>query len=243
MIVGSLPSADGSGCVTPQQMPVVQQLQTADLDNSSGECSSTFDMGSGLEHGSPSFSRINVTPCESSQVAGTANVTGIASKFQDRTGARKVAVSVHDDRHIPPLTPSYSIKSSEAVEILRDIVKTPEYTSATVTKSTSGDTQISLGTPVSATEVAAALLGASNTSLSSIQGSGFRGRHRRVGPIGEDDLSTPYNHYRCLSPNEHYGMQYTLLDILLKKHKRVSHNEIDLRKHLHLATRKRVKIH
>lgn len=64
-------------------------------------------------------------------------------------------------------------------------------------KSTSSDTPMSLGTPVSASEVAAALLGASTSSLC-----GFRGRHRR---IEEEDLSTPYNHYKCLSPKERAG--------------------------------------
>lgn len=64
-------------------------------------------------------------------------------------------------------------------------------------KSTSSDTPMSLETPVSASEVAAALLGASTSSLC-----GFRGRHRR---IEEEDLSTPYNHYKCLSPKERAG--------------------------------------
>lgn len=64
-------------------------------------------------------------------------------------------------------------------------------------KSTSSDTPMSLGTPVSASEVAAALLGASTSSLC-----GFRGRHRR---IEEEDLSTPYNHYKCLSPKQRAG--------------------------------------
>ncbi|KAJ8972515.1 hypothetical protein NQ314_000160, partial [Rhamnusium bicolor] len=54
-------------------------------------------------------------------------------------------------------------------------------------KSTSSDTPLPLGTPVSASEVAAALLGASTSSLC-----GFR-RHRK---IEEEDLSTPYNHYK-----------------------------------------------
>lgn len=65
-------------------------------------------------------------------------------------------------------------------------------------KSTSSDTPMSLGTPVSANEVAAALLAASNTSLS-----GFRGRHRRV--VDDGDISTPYSHYKCLSPKERSG--------------------------------------
>lgn len=62
-------------------------------------------------------------------------------------------------------------------------------------KSTSSETPIPLGTPVSASEVAAALLGASTSSLC-----GYR-RHRKI----EEDISTPYNHYRCLSPKHKVG--------------------------------------
>ncbi|XP_015601711.1 retinal guanylyl cyclase 2 isoform X2 [Cephus cinctus] len=178
LIIGSLPNNDPSESGTPQ-LPV-----PTSEDNSSGECSASFATTSG-GHASPSGIKIT------------------SSEHSFNSATKKVAVSVHDEK---VLTASFSLKSGEPVEILRDIVKTPEYTGATVTKSTSGDTQISLGTPVSATEVAAALLGASTSSLTSMTaGSTFRGRHRRVGVIDEDDLSTPYNHYRCLSPNEHYG--------------------------------------
>ncbi|XP_045470449.1 retinal guanylyl cyclase 2 isoform X2 [Harmonia axyridis] len=64
-------------------------------------------------------------------------------------------------------------------------------------KSTSSDTPMSLGTPVSASEVAAALLGASTSSLSC----GYRRRRR----VEDEDLSTPYNHYKCLSPKHRSG--------------------------------------
>ncbi|KAG5862219.1 hypothetical protein JTB14_027660 [Gonioctena quinquepunctata] len=63
-------------------------------------------------------------------------------------------------------------------------------------KSTSSDAPVTLGTPVCASEVTAALLGASTSSLC-----GFR-RHRK---IEEEDLSTPYNHYKCLSPKQRVG--------------------------------------
>lgn len=64
-------------------------------------------------------------------------------------------------------------------------------------KSTSSDTPMSLGTPVSASEVAAALLGASTSSLC-----GYRNRHRK---IEEEDISTPYSHYKSLSPKQRIG--------------------------------------
>lgn len=73
----------------------------------------------------------------------------------------------------------------------------------------------------SASRVAAALLGscaASTTSLSSIvtattafRNSSARHRHRAI--INADDLSSPYNHYRRLSPNEHYG-KYIIIIII-----------------------------
>ncbi|XP_065164768.1 retinal guanylyl cyclase 2 isoform X3 [Atheta coriaria] len=63
--------------------------------------------------------------------------------------------------------------------------------------SNSDNPGMSMGTPVSASEVAAALLGASTSSLS-----GYRQRPRR---IEEEDLSTPYSHYKCLSPKDRLG--------------------------------------
>lgn len=141
-------------------------------------------------------------------------------------GTRRVAVSVHDER--AALLPSYSLKSTgDFVETLpggsgggggrQDATRT----SGTVTKSTSGDTQASLGVASSVSGGAdgtAALLCASTSSLTSIAGTAtaaaFRQppppRHRRfaAGCIDERDLSTPYNHYRCLSPNEHHHGTY-----------------------------------
>ncbi|KAJ8686310.1 hypothetical protein QAD02_022104 [Eretmocerus hayati] len=84
---------------------------------------------------------------------------------------------------------------------------TPDYASSSVTKSTSGENAFNLGTPVSAAEVAAKLLCASTSSINLSSGHNmYRSRPRRSGVIEEDDLSMPYNHYRCLSPNEHYGV-------------------------------------
>jgi len=134
-------------------------------------------------------------------------------------GTRRVAVSVHDER--AQLLPSYSLKSSgsEATETLpgkQDAGTRSEGSHAQdVTKSTSGDTQASLGVS-SSVEANAALLGASTSSLTSIASSAtYRqppARHRRFAAscIDENDLSTPYNHYRCLSPNEHHHGTCTL---------------------------------
>lgn len=95
----------------------------------------------------------------------------------------------------------FSKNASECDSARSSESKTHEYSGplCSMVKSTSSDTPMSLGTPVSSSELSAALLCASTTSLSN---SGFRNRHRRVGVIEEDDLSTPYNHYsfRCLSP-------------------------------------------
>ncbi|KYB27701.1 Retinal guanylyl cyclase 2-like Protein [Tribolium castaneum] len=99
----------------------------------------------------------------------------------------------------PNPNPSF-IKTMETSKF-SSLVKTQDETATMrhdyhMVKSTSSDTPMSLGTPVSATEVAAALLGASTSSLC-----GFR-RHRK---IEEEDLSTPYNHYKCLSPKHRIG--------------------------------------
>lgn len=146
----------------------------------------------------------------------TANDSRAAS-FEEATGLRKVAVSVHDER--AQLVPSCSLKScgsdpTETCSRKQDPANgTETIHGGTVTKSTSGDTQASLGvSSMSGAEPnVAAVLGASTSSLTSIASSAtYRqppARHRRfaAGCIDENDLSTPYNHYRCLSPNEHRG--------------------------------------
>ncbi|XP_033351701.1 uncharacterized protein LOC117234512 isoform X1 [Bombus vosnesenskii] len=121
----------------------------------------------------------------------------------------KVAVSVHDKQ----VQDSSSFSKSAPVlpsKIKPDEKENDDANPATVVKTTS-DTQAALGTSaIFCTETA--VLGASTTSLTSISSSAtvpYRPgppRHRRIaGYIDENDLSTPYNHYRCLSPNEHYG--------------------------------------
>lgn len=149
--------------------------------------------------------------------SGVANGDSRAASFEETTSVRKVAVSVHDER--TTLLPSYSLKStSDFIEVLQG--KQDAATKAgeavvhigAVTKSPSGDTQIALSSSASGYEPNATILGASTSSLTSIANSAaYRqppARHRRfaAGCIDENDLSTPYNHYRCLSPNEsHHG--------------------------------------
>uniref|UniRef100_A0AAR5Q3B1 Guanylate cyclase domain-containing protein n=3 Tax=Dendroctonus ponderosae TaxID=77166 RepID=A0AAR5Q3B1_DENPD len=71
-----------------------------------------------------------------------------------------------------------------------------------IVKSTSSDAPLILGTPVSASEVAAALLGASTSSLCP-----YRRGPRSTSKIQEEDedISTPYSHYKCLSPKVRTG--------------------------------------
>lgn len=99
-------------------------------------------------------------------------------------------------RQIPIADPTF-IRTMENSKFSSLIKEDPPKHDYHMVKSTSSDTPMSLGTPVSASEVAAALLGASTSSLC-----GFRNRHRR---IEEEDLSTPYNHYKCLSPKDRVG--------------------------------------
>jgi len=151
--------------------------------------------------------------------SGMTNGDSRAASFDETTNVRKVAVSVHDERK---LLPTLSLRSTnDFIEVLVQgkqdtaTAKTGEVVhSGAVTKSSSGDTQIILGVSSSASGVEsnAAILGASTSSLTSIPNSAtYRqpppARHRRfaAGCIDENDLSMPYNHYRCLSPNEHHG--------------------------------------
>ncbi|KAL0114110.1 hypothetical protein PUN28_011433 [Cardiocondyla obscurior] len=156
---------------------------------------------------------VEVTPdSETRQDSVSSGVSGSrTASFEEGTGTRKVAVSVHDDR---TLLPSYSLKS-DFIEVLQGkqdtVAKTSETVHGGMTKSTSGDNQTSLGVSasISSTDPASAILGASTSSLTSIASAAYRqplARHRRfAGCIDENDLSTPYNHYRCLSPNEYHG--------------------------------------
>lgn len=162
-------------------------------------------------------SPIEVKPDRQDSVSsGVTNSGSRPASFEEAASIRKVAVSVHDER---TLLPSYSLKSTnEFIEVLQGkqdttMTRTSEAVHGGVTKSTSSDNQASLGvsSSVSCTDPAAAILGASTSSLTSITSSAaYRqplARHRRFTPgcIDENDLSTPYNHYRCLSPNEHHG--------------------------------------
>ncbi|XP_015179182.1 PREDICTED: retinal guanylyl cyclase 2-like isoform X2 [Polistes dominula] len=135
-----------------------------------------------------------------------------ASSFET-SETKKVNVSVHGDK---TLETSNSLKSTEDLfELLKNErinQKPTEISNLSIKKSTSSDTQISSNIlAVSDTETTATMLGASTTSLTSIASSvalSFRSaaasKHRRfIGGIDENDLSTPYNRYRCLSPNEH----------------------------------------
>jgi hypothetical protein len=73
-------------------------------------------------------------------------------------------------------------------------------------RSSSSDHQMTYESAVSASEVTAALLGVS-ASTQSINNNNitFRtsSRHRKGVASQEEDLSSPYNHYRCLSPSDH----------------------------------------
>lgn len=148
-------------------------------DNSSGDCSSTFSVPAG-----------QITPILT--IEPELNTTNLPPK-----SVIKVRAAIHDED--PSSSKNSNLSTKHNTFDTEPNLPTPNHH---VTKSTSTDTPLSLGTPVSATDVAAALLGASTSSLSA---SSFRSvnRPRRFGGIiDEDDLSTPYNHYRCLSPND-----------------------------------------
>lgn len=62
-------------------------------------------------------------------------------------------------------------------------------------------TQLTLGTPVSASEVAAALLGNASSFLVNNRYKDVA-KYKRSLMFEANDLSTPYNYYRCLSPSD-----------------------------------------
>ncbi|XP_032677580.1 retinal guanylyl cyclase 2 isoform X2 [Odontomachus brunneus] len=145
--------------------------------------------------------------------SGLANSDSRPGSFEEASNIRKVAVSVHDER---TLLPSYSLKSTnDFIETLsgrQDTLSRACEPHSSVTKSTSGDTQASLGVSSSVSggePTTATILGASTSSLTSIASSATYRQpprlRRLAGCLDEKDLSTPYNYYRCLSPNEHHG--------------------------------------
>jgi hypothetical protein len=79
-----------------------------------------------------------------------------------------------------------------------------------IVRSSASDHQMACGSGVSASEVAAALLGVSVSTQSINSNIPFRAssRHRRGITSQEEDLSYPYNHYRCLSPSEQHLNQH-----------------------------------
>lgn len=133
---------------------------------------------------------------------------------EDDTRTRNVAVSIEDDKTSGPNSSGKSPTNISTVSLKDKLNERGNVDSSNVTKSTSGDNQASLGAS-SIFYTDTTVLGASTTSLASISSSATNPyrpappRHRRItGYIDENDLSTPYNHYRCLSPNEQYGKSH-----------------------------------
>ncbi|KAL7302296.1 hypothetical protein TKK_0004960 [Trichogramma kaykai] len=201
---GMTQRGDSSASSLPAQPTSMDQqhLQaTSQDDDSSAECSSSGAAAAAslpTATGGPSATGVARDQTDRASPAAykfAHSEQSSVDKASTSSGmSRRVTVSVHGDDGGAAGKPS-----------LGQSFSTPDYASANVTKSTSSDNPMMLGTPVSATEVAAALLGASTTSINSVSSSVYRTRPCRVGVIDEDDLSTPYNRYRCLSPNEHYG--------------------------------------
>ncbi|XP_057663758.1 retinal guanylyl cyclase 2 isoform X2 [Diorhabda carinulata] len=123
-------------------------------------------------------------------------ISSSLSQYEDLCDTLSNGSKHHDHYNKSPnLNPSFMrtmelSKFSSLVKTVDDIGQRCE-----MVKSTSSDVPIVLGTPVSASEVAAALLGASTTSLYT----------RKPKIIEEDDLSKPYNQYKCLSPKHRVG--------------------------------------
>ncbi|XP_053981020.1 uncharacterized protein LOC128877602 isoform X2 [Hylaeus volcanicus] len=136
----------------------------------------------------------------------------------------KVAVSVHDEKNLGSnSSPKLGTDSGKIAPPKEAANRKGNDNATNAVRNSSGETQTSLAaSTVYSGETG--ILGASNTSLASISSSAtapYRPgptRHRRIGGyIDENDLSTPYNYYRCLSPNEHYGKTSSLGSRFLKR--------------------------
>lgn len=105
---------------------------------------------------------------------------------QNSTKDHEMVRSVESNR-----IPDYNIQKSGGTGIVR--------TSAT-------DHQMASGSGLSTAEVAVALLGASASTQSMNNNIALRAncKHRRGATFQEEDLSSAYNHYRCLSPSDQH---------------------------------------
>ncbi|PSN34035.1 hypothetical protein C0J52_17493 [Blattella germanica] len=141
-----------------------------------------------------------------------------ASVHSEKVNAKDETNSIDDIKLLEfNELPHHKLSMKKSSEISRnDSGKVSDASSSTAVKSSASDHQMVYGHAVSATDVAAALLGVSsstqsinNNNLQQFRSSNrdsHHNRHRRAiaGHVDEDDLSTPYNHYRCLSPSEQH---------------------------------------
>ncbi|XP_060516642.1 retinal guanylyl cyclase 2 isoform X2 [Cylas formicarius] len=149
-------------------------------------------------------------PIELDESLIISKLSALQTKYEDGTSdsvsigsTRHMSVSEGHSTKTPSPNPTF-IKSMEFSKF-STLAKTHEDSRTTdrICKSTSSDTPLILGTPVSASEVAVALLGASTSSLCGYR-RGARGTGVKI-MEEEEDLSKPYNHYKCLSPKLRSG--------------------------------------
>ncbi|XP_044727715.1 uncharacterized protein LOC123291477 [Chrysoperla carnea] len=171
-------------------------------DNSSGDCSSSFGVPTG-QGGSPcppqsDSDQTNLAPKSVIKVCAAVHEEKSIKSMENRIDQSKLSSSASSKNNTFDQS---DLRNFDTLQLIAS--KTHDQILSHVMKSTSTDTPMStLGTPVSASEVAAAMLGASSSSLCNIASKFRTGPPRRVNVIDEDDLSSAYNHYRCLSPND-----------------------------------------
>ncbi|XP_015438494.1 PREDICTED: retinal guanylyl cyclase 2 [Dufourea novaeangliae] len=142
---------------------------------------------------------IDKFPSKDSSACQEATGETTEARIEEKDAELAIPVPVHDEKsHGVNCSPKLS---TDSFSVMKNTSSGEARTSLGASTVYSGETTI---------------LGASTTSLTSISSSAaapYRPgpvRHRRIaGYIDENDLSTPYNHYRCLSPNEHYGRTTT----------------------------------
>ena len=210
-------------------------IQTRSEDSSSGDVSASFATSGGLTP--PSFSATEPKARRSPEPALTCISSTEQQLVPKSTSNVNVvcepkSAKVQDDKVNDDNKPTEEIKSLDQSELSHaksmtrresemvsrtDSTKLSDHVpGSSNVKSSTSDYQMGYGPGVSATDVAAALLGVStssqsitNNNLQQFRSSNrdqMHSRYRRgiAGHVDEDDLSTPYNHYRCLSPSEQH---------------------------------------
>lgn len=128
----------------------------------------------------------------------SSKVTSIDLKSPLNAETPKISQDINDISPIPTITTDCD-ESEIAIDQIPKV--DPQNHNAKMPLNVNQLQQLTLGTPVSASEVAAALLGNSSTNLVTNRYKDVA-KYKRSLMFEGNDLSSPYNHYRCISPSD-----------------------------------------